>query len=177
MEKAIKSQDQDSKKTNRRSFLGKLAVALFSIGIIGQGWTYFRSLVPNILYEPPKRFKIGKPGKFAEGVNFLEDQRVYILRKGKQYSCISGKCTHLGCTVKMVPLETKQMVKMDGKEVLAEYEFRCPCHGSKFRQNGQPYSGPAPSALPWHKIEVAPEDGQLIVDISTSINSNDQLLV
>ncbi|MCP4634068.1 MAG: Rieske (2Fe-2S) protein [candidate division Zixibacteria bacterium] len=162
---------------SRRSFMGKFTIGVFSIGILGQGWTYLRALVPNILYEPPVRFKVGLPEEFSEGVNFISSRQVFVIKDGSQYSCISAKCTHLGCTVKYIPLDHEQSVKIRGKEVQVKSEFNCPCHGSKFRQDGSPYSGPAPGALPWFKIDIAPEDGQLVVDVSAPVDSNFRLKV
>jgi len=161
----------------RRSFLGKLTFGVISLGIFGQGWTYIRSLAPNILYEPPKIFKVGLPQDLTEGISFIESQRVFVIREGNKFSCISAKCTHLGCTVKHAPLPHEQTINLRGKEVAVNHEFICPCHGSKFREDGSPFSGPAPSALPWHKLEIAPDDGQLIVDLSTKVNNDFRLTV
>ncbi len=161
----------------RRSFLGKMTLAFFLIALPSQAWIYFRSLFPNVLYEPPKKFKVGMPQEFSEGVNFIDSQGVFIIREGQQFACVSARCTHLGCTVKHASLDHEQTVRSGGKELTVTYEFRCPCHGSKFRQNGAAYSGPAPSGLPWHKLEVAPEDGQLVVDKSQTVRSDVKLLV
>lgn len=169
-----KSKTTDS---GRRSFLGKLTKTFVLIAIPGQAWMYFRSLFPNVLYEPPKRFKVGLPHEFSEGVSFIDSQGVFVIREGEQFTCISARCTHLGCTVKHVPLDHEQTVRTGGQEMTVSYEFQCPCHGSKFRQNGAAYSGPAPSNLPWHKLEVAPEDGQLVIDKSKTVSSDFKLLV
>ncbi|MCP4567444.1 MAG: Rieske (2Fe-2S) protein [FCB group bacterium] len=169
--------DEKTVDKGRRSFLGKMTLGLFTVGLFGQGWTYMRSLVPNVLYEPPQKFKIGLPEEMAEGVNFIESRRVFVIREGHQFTCISAKCTHLGCTVKYVPLAHQETIKSGGEEMTVSYEFQCPCHGSKFRQNGAAYSGPAPGALSWHKIEIAPEDGQLLVDVSSSVDNDFKLVV
>ena len=169
----------DSEKIDkgRRSFLGRLTFGAIAVGLMGQGWTYFRSLIPNILYEPSRKFKVGLPEEVTEGVNFIASRQVFIIREGKQFSCISARCTHLGCTVKYAPLDHEQTINLRGNEVTVNHEFHCPCHGSKFRQDGTPFSGPAPSSLPWHKLEVAPEDGKLLVDISTNVDSDFRLMV
>ena len=169
--------DPDTVDRGRRSFLGKIALGFISIGLMAQGWTYLRSLIPNILYEPPKKFKVGLPEAMAEGVNFIDTQRVFIIKTGGHFSCLSARCTHLGCTVKHIQLSHEETVRLGGEEVTVDHEFHCPCHGSKFRQNGAPYSGPAPKGLPWHGIKIAPEDGQLVVDVSTSVDSNFKLVI
>lgn len=164
-------------KNGRRAFLGKLTLGTFALAFLGQGWTYIRSLVPNILYEPPRKFKIGKPIEFAEGINAIESQGIFVIREGKLLSAISAKCTHLGCTVKHTTFDHEKIVKVGGKEISEKYEFLCPCHGSKFRQNGVPYAGPAPSPLPWLRLEIAPDDGQIIVDKSSPVGSDFKLTV
>ncbi|MCP4704450.1 MAG: Rieske (2Fe-2S) protein [candidate division Zixibacteria bacterium] len=171
------SEKSNSINKERRSFLGKLAFGVISLGIFGQGWTYMRSLIPNILYEPAKKFKVGLPNELPEGISFIESQRVFVIKDGNHFSCLSAKCTHLGCTVKHAPLAHEETIELRGQEVTVDHEFVCPCHGSKFRQDGSPYSGPAPSALPWHKLEVAPDDGQLVVDISKKVNNDFRLTV
>ena len=166
-----------SKKVDRRSFLGKITSGAFAVAILGQGWTYIRSLFPNVLYEPPKRFKVGTPGDYTDGIHFIKDHGVFLIKNGSDFSSISARCTHLGCTVKLNQFRQEQLVEIGGREMPVKYEFLCPCHGSKFRQNGAPYSGPAPSALPWFSLEIAPDDGQLVVDKSSSVGSGFKLVV
>jgi menaquinol-cytochrome c reductase iron-sulfur subunit len=165
------------KKVGRRSFLGQITSGAFAVAILGQGWTYFRSLFPNVLYEPPKKFKVGFPREFADGIHFLEDQGIYLIKDGDNFSSVSARCTHLGCTVKLNQFRHEKTVKVGGREISVMHEFLCPCHGSKFYQNGVPYSGPAPSSLPWHALEIAPDDGQLVVDKSSSVDSDYKLVV
>ena len=57
------------------------------------------------------------------------------------------KCVHLGCSV---PHCSKSML------------FECPCHGSKYRLNGEYYGGPAPRGLDRFPVSVAA--GMLVVD-------------
>ena len=45
---------------------------------------------------------------------------------------LSGKCTHLGCTVRWMA---------------DEGEFHCPCHGGKFGADGTQIAGPPPDPL------------------------------
>jgi Rieske Fe-S protein len=75
-----------------------------------------RFLVPNVFFEPDQRFKAGKPEDYLDGsVTFLDDERVFLVRKGNTFRCLSAICTHLGCTVNR-----------------AGNGFHCPCHGSVF---------------------------------------------
>lgn len=117
-----------------------------------------RSLVPNALYEQPLRFKAGKVEQFTEGPTFIADHRVFIFRESKTFYCISAVCTHLGCTV--------QLARDEHAKPGEQLEFHCPCHGSKFRADGGNFAGPAPRPLDYYRLELAPDDGQLIVDIS-----------
>lgn len=140
----------------RRELISKLGFAVVATAIGAPALMSVRSLVPNALYESPRRFKAGKLEQFAEGPTFITDQRVFIFREGVTFHCISAVCTHLGCTV--------QLARMTGGA--KELEFHCPCHGSKFRVDGTNYDGPAPRSLDYYKLELAPDDGQLIVDMS-----------
>ena len=58
-----------------------------------------------------------------------------------------------------------------------DHEFHCPCHGSKYYADGTNYAGPAPRPLLWHKLELSPDDGQLIVDLAEEVEQNFRLTV
>jgi cytochrome b6-f complex iron-sulfur subunit len=168
----------DKKVNNeRRSFLTKLTMGIFGAGVASFSWPYLRSLSPNILYEPPQRFKIGLPETFSQGVEFLEKQRVYLFREGNSFHAISGICSHLGCTVKYTPFRQQKEMKVRSLDVVSTGEFHCPCHGSKFRDEGTNYAGPAPKPLAWHPLEISPDDGQLLVDISQKVGRDFRLVV
>lgn len=142
------------------------------LAFIGQAYFFIRSLNPNVLYEPLKRLKIGLPDMFPEGHQFLSDLRVFIFKdKEKMYS-VSSVCTHLGCNVKVFPLSEPKTVKVEGKEIKETFEFICPCHGSKFYQDGTPYTGPAPTRLPRYLLEISAEDGQIIVDKGKTVDED-----
>ena len=112
-----------------------------------------RAFVPRVLYEPSKKFKIGKPGEYPEGVTFLPASRLFVVRERNQFHVISATCTHLGCT-------TEWKAK--------EGEFHCPCHGSKFKDDGVPFAGPAPRPLEWYPLSVS-GDGFLLVDSGKAV--------
>jgi cytochrome b6-f complex iron-sulfur subunit len=118
-----------------------------------------RFLVPNVLYEPSRRFKALKPEDYPEGPTFLPNLRVFLFRKGNSFRAASAVCTHLGCTVN-----------------LAGEGFHCPCHGSVFDQRGAVVSGPAPSSLLWFPLTLS-RDGRLVIDTSQEVKPDKYLEV
>ena len=161
----------------RRKLISRIGLGATLLAMGGQAFALFRSLVPNVLYEDPQRFKVGTLDQFGEGAKFIEDKRVFIFREGKTLHCISAECTHLGCTVKMNRLNQPKKVNAGGREITEQVEFACPCHGSKYYGDGTNYSGPAPRPLEHFKLEVAPEDGQLVVDTSQTVSQDFRLTV
>ena len=117
---------------NRRRMLTWLS----SFGLAGSAvLSAFSNLVfikPRATYGQPQRFAIGKPDEYPSGAKIaLEAKRVCIVREGNKVAAISTTCTHLGCIVG-----------------ISETGFACPCHGSRFDQDGNVTGGPAPKPLP-----------------------------
>jgi len=149
------------KQISRRGFfeltLGWIA-AMFAVCATAVGAVRF--LVPNVLFEPSLVFKAGKPEDFPDGsVTFLEEERVFLVRKGNTFRCLSAICTHLGCTVN----RTGQ-------------GYHCPCHGSVFDDQGSVKSGPAPRALEWFLVTLS-KDSRLLVDKNQRVNSDKYLVL
>jgi cytochrome b6-f complex iron-sulfur subunit len=111
-----------------------------------------RFLFPNVLSEPPSKFKVGFLDQYEEGkvVTRFKDKGVWIVRIQETIYALSTTCTHLGCIPNWLEREQK---------------FKCPCHGSGFRISGVNFEGPAPRPLERWRIGVG-EDGQLFVDKS-----------
>lgn len=148
------------KQIERRSFLSLSlgwCSAVFALGasLAAAG----RFLVPNVLYEPDRRFKALKPEDYAEGPTFMPNLRVFLFRKGNSFRAASAVCTHLGCTVN-----------------LAGEGFHCPCHGSVFDGSGSVVSGPAPSPLTWFELTLS-RDGHVVIDTSQSVKPDKYLVV
>lgn len=162
---------------SRRGFLKTVGISAVLLALGGQIYAMLRSLFPNVLYEPPQKFKVGTLDKFTEGGTFLEDKRLFVFRHQNIFHAISASCTHLGCTVKMVKLNQPKKVTAGGKEIEEQVEFHCPCHGSKYYGDGTNYAGPAPRPLDYFKLEVSPDDGQLIVDMSNKVDQDFRLTV
>ncbi len=116
----------------------------------GLGGASLRYVIPNVLYEPPLTFKIDRPEDYPEGVDYLDDKRIFVIRQGNLIKVVSAVCTHLGCSVQWSSERDR---------------FECPCHGSLFNARGQVTTGPAQTSLPWYNVTLAP-DGRLLVDES-----------
>ncbi len=172
------SEQQDAPtKVSRKRFLKILSVCAIGSAVFGNLYMFLRSIMPNVLYEPLKRMLIGKPKKYPEGQVFLPKERMFVVRKKDEFNTVSAVCTHLGCTVKEVKLAKPQKVTLpDGTEILQEWEYHCPCHGSKFRGDGTIYAGPAPVNLPPWDMKVAP-DGDILVDTGKKVEKDFRLKV
>ncbi len=152
----------------RRNFFTSF-VGMFFGSALAVGFTTFtitnllwllglaRFMFPNILTEPPTKFKVGFPGDYAPGqveTKYIPQFGVWVVRH--QYEgqsmiyALKSVCTHLGCTPNWLD---------------AEQKFKCPCHGSGFYKDGVNFEGPAPRPLERYAIRVA-DDGQLEVDKS-----------
>lgn len=66
----------------------------------------------------------------------FSEERVALVRGDKGVYALGLVCTHLGCTVSVMP---------DG--------LFCPCHGTRFDQEGNVLQGPATRPLPRLKTE------------------------
>jgi menaquinol-cytochrome c reductase iron-sulfur subunit len=154
-----------------------LTGAVIGLGTLVASWPLLRSLIPNMLYEPPKRFGIGQPERFQQGVTFLDQHRLYHFREGSGFFAISGVCTHLGCTVKFAPFARAQEITAGNQTFTALGEFHCPCHGSKFHGDGTNYAGPAPRPLKWHPLAISAANGELVVDLGYEVESDFRLVV
>jgi cytochrome b6-f complex iron-sulfur subunit len=139
----------------RRRFLAKAALGC----AVGAGSlaaaAALRSVVPS-LTRTRKVFPVGRLPEFPINTfTLLPEHKVFIFREHDGVRAVSAVCTHLGCVLKRV-----------------EDEFRCPCHGSRFENSGQVLSGPAPSSLPWFRVDLAP-DGQLRVHTNRRVRPTD----
>jgi len=166
---AVPAADRSDEELARRRFLTRIGGGLVAAAFGAPAALAVRSLVPNALYEQPLRFKAGPLDGFAPGPTFLDEQRVFVFRDASTFHCISAVCTHLGCTV--------QLVREASGGGAGGHEFACPCHGSKYTADGTPYSGPAPRPLSYFQLAVAPDDGQLVVDLSQQADKGWRLTV
>lgn len=162
--KPSSAKDKKAGATDRRSFVAvcfsPLVLAFGSMAATSLLWLLdlARFMFPNVLVEPPTKFKIGPPSDYPLGgvsTKWLAARGVWIVHtdqyKGRNLIyALASVCTHLGCTPNWLEGEQK---------------YKCPCHGSGFYVNGINFEGPAPRPLERVGIKLA-SDGQLEVDKS-----------
>jgi cytochrome b6-f complex iron-sulfur subunit len=147
----------------RRHFLELLGLG--AIGVAGTGSALLSAeyLSPNVVKEPPARFKAGNPEDYTPGsVTLDKEQKVFIVR-GKEgaFYALSAVCTHLGCIANW---------KAD------EGAIACPCHGSRFDREGNVVAGPAPRPLQRYAMSLD-DHGVLVVDKSVLVGEDATLKV
>lgn len=149
---------------DRRSFLqiatgSALALGFTALSVTGGLFTLglTRFMFPNVLAEPPSKFKVGPKEGFATGkveTKFVAQFGVWVVNSEyegqQQIYALQTICTHLGCTPSWLE---------------AEQKFKCPCHGSGFYKDGINFEGPAPRPLQRYAIRIS-DDGQLEIDKS-----------
>ena len=125
-----------------------------------------RSFVPNVSYDPPSTAKVGPPESFADGLTFVPDRRVFIVRDGKTFRAVSAVCTHLGCTV-----------RAGGRRGSRPGRPRPPAPGADATRSRAPATGRATARtartsrarprgpLAAYRLTLAPDDGQIVVDL------------
>jgi len=132
----------------RRRFVLTLGATGLVGGSLGLLAALARSVVPDVVYEAPRRFPIGRPEEYPpDSVTLLADHRVFVFRTAEGFHAISAVCTHLGCNVN----------HDEG------HGFVCPCHGSTYDEEGGVTSGPAAWPLPRYAMSLS-RRGELVVD-------------
>jgi cytochrome b6-f complex iron-sulfur subunit len=140
---------------DRREALGKITGGAFAVAGLGTAFTTLRFMRPNVLFEPPTRFRVGPPEDIAPGTLLvLPEQKLFVARNALGFFAMSATCTHLGC-----------MTRFMGADGIF-----CPCHGSHFNLDGQVVGGPAPRPLPRYHLSFA--DGQLVVDTARQVDAD-----
>ena len=164
MPKASGDRDKGDAARERGMPRRRVLAWLASVGLAGSAvlaalsnWLFFK---PRVTYGQPARFLIGKPEEFPPGTRISRDvERICIVREANKLAAISTTCTHLGCIVG-----------------ISDTGFACPCHGSRYDQDGNVTGGPAPKPLPWFKVSLAP-NGEIEVDKGAPIEPGTYLTV
>ena len=167
--------DKPDDPRDRRGFLVKAGIGAGLLALGSQAVASLRSLVPNVSYDAPTTVKLGQPRDFPDGMKFLPDQRLFVFREGNVFHAISAVCTHLGCTVRAEALPQVETRSVEGSPLRITHRFLCPCHGSRYTGDGENVAGPAPKPLAWYHLAIAPDDGQLVVDLAQPVARNFRL--
>lgn len=162
---------------DRREFLVRIGIWTGLVALAGQALASLRSLVPNVSYDSPTTVKLGPPGEFPDGMKFLPEERLFVFREGRIFHAISAVCTHLGCTVRAEALSQIETKTVEGSPLRISHRFLCPCHGSRYAGDGENVAGPAPRPLAWYHLSVAPDDGQLVVDLARPVERSFRLTI
>jgi cytochrome b6-f complex iron-sulfur subunit len=146
-----KASDQEKENPiSRRYFLELIGVGSVIATAVGGAILSAEYLSPNVLHEPPLKFKAGPVEDYpADSVTLIVDQKVYIVRAKEGYFyAMSAVCTHLGCITGWKP---------------DEGTIACPCHGSRYDRAGNVIAGPAPRSLPHFQMALG-DRSELVVD-------------
>ncbi len=144
--------EEQSLEVNRREFLNYAwgASMVLFMGAAG---------VATYLFALP-RFKEGEfggtftlpvsavPPEPAPPADFPEG-RFWLSHTEEGVSALYKVCTHLGCLYKWVDTNLR---------------FECPCHGSKFEEDGEYIEGPAPSSLDQFSMAALDADGNVLME-------------
>jgi cytochrome b6-f complex iron-sulfur subunit len=134
----------------RREFVALLGAGAVALAGFGTTVTAVRFLWPEVLFEQETRFAVGRPEEIAQGTLLvLPEQKVYVVHDAAGFFALSATCTHLGCMTRYEKENSR---------------IFCPCHGSQFAVDGEVTGGPAPRPLP--RLDLALEDGTLVVDVA-----------
>jgi cytochrome b6-f complex iron-sulfur subunit len=130
----------------RRDFLKLTLDSLLAFG----GLLGLAGLIHFLSYktEPPQptEFDLGLAENYRlDSTTTIPEIPAVLIQNESGFTALSLICTHLGCTVK---------VQSGG--------FACPCHGSRFNNNGYPVKGPATAPLKKLRVVQTP-DGKLVL--------------
>jgi len=143
---------------SRRGFMAGSALGVgwmaFGGASVVSGLAFGRFMMPNVLEEPDPKVRAGSVGIYAAmspgDVNIdTKPEGFWIIRLEGKIVALNIICTHLGCIPNWLPNEKK---------------FKCPCHGSGYRQTGINFEGPAPRPL--ERFRIWSVDGLVMVDRS-----------
>lgn len=154
-----KTRATENQERSRRRFLtgligaaGGLFTLLAGVPIVGyvlaplgltaeKKWVRVASL-NEINADEPKLFAVEFPRQ--DGSQQWNDRRgVFVIRHGEEILAFSNICTHMGCSVRWLPLR-QQII--------------CPCHGGIYDRWGELSGGPPAFSLPLYEQRIQGND-------------------
>jgi cytochrome b6-f complex iron-sulfur subunit len=146
----------DEQNPTRRDFLNILLGSAGALAALEMAFVGLRFFSPRVAEgEFGAVFNLGSVDQYPPGsVTPFENGRFYLVRLDDGgMLALYYRCSHLGCTVPYEP-ETGLFV--------------CPCHGSKFTEDGDVLNEPAPRPLDMFALTVN-EAGEIEVDTGNPI--------
>ena len=144
----------------RRNFIFALGCGALGMSTLAGVAASLRFAVAPVSWGASLRHTLGPPDQFGVGSStWLDTAGVFILRDGRGLRALSGRCTHLGCTVR----------------AQAGGGFICPCHGSTYDPEGNVTGGPAPQPLAFVRLTVDSR-GRLVADLAREVAATDWLV-
>lgn len=137
----------------RRGFLHKIVGGVGAVVAVSTLYPVVKYIIP-----PVKKIKIvnsmtvGKASEVPAGTGKIfqfNDDKVIVVNHGGNITAVSAVCTHLGCLVHWD--EAANMIA-------------CPCHGARYKQDGEIISGPQPRPLKQYKAKI--EGDNIVVSIA-----------
>lgn len=134
-------------EVTRREFLYYAWISSMALFMAGSGGATLAFAFPRFKAgEFGGRFVVGKVEDFEDGsVTTIRDGKFFLVRQGDEFKALYQVCTHLGCLVRQ-----------------ADDGFSCPCHGTKYAQDGTLIASPAARDMDEFAVEVV--DSYVIVD-------------
>jgi cytochrome b6-f complex iron-sulfur subunit len=147
-------QKPDEQEISRRDFFAKLGIGSLGLATVGTLSFAYQYMSPNVLYEPSPIVNAGNVDEYSvNSVTMHAAEAIYVVRLPEGIFSLTMICTHLGCMTAWKP----------ELGIIA-----CPCHGSRFSEEGQKLAGPAPRPLPWLRTWLS-DDRDVMVDRSTDV--------
>jgi cytochrome b6-f complex iron-sulfur subunit len=136
----------DKTNISRRDILKLITHGLLTISGIFSLYGLIKYLSYKTELSPPTEFDLGPSSDYPIGSStILPYIPAVVIYNNKGYKALSLVCTHLGCTVEE-----------------EDNGFLCPCHGSRYNQDGFVLVGPA--NLPLRSLQIKDnDDGHLWV--------------
>ena len=131
---------KEHSKISRKKFIRRIGAAL----LLPLAWLINVTIERKIESEQKKN-KILLSENIAEGITILD--QIILIKTGSSIKVFSSRCTHLGCVIN----------KIDNNEIV------CPCHGSRFNEQGYPVNGPAAKRLEELAIQTDSKSGEKFV--------------
>jgi Rieske Fe-S protein len=97
---------------------------------------------------------VGALGELKPGINEFPKIRVFVIRRTGTLQALSAVCSHQSCLV--------------ARAADSAGGFLCPCHGSRFSEEGQVQLPPAQKPLTAYRVSIG-ADGAVLVHLGEEV--------